>query len=244
MKVIAVLPAFNAENTLKQTVNDISRTDVAEIILVDDCSSDKTYEIAKEMGLTAIRHDVNKGYGGNQKTCYKEALNAGADIVVMVHPDYQYDPRVISVLTSIIEKDICDVMLGCRIRTRAEAMKGGMPFYKYLFNRILTFVENFFTGENLGEWHSGMRAYSRKVLETIRWEDNSDDFVFDSQFLLQAAAAGFRIGDIPVAVKYFKEASSINFMRSMWYGIATLYYLARYLMHKLHLVNCRLLQPK
>lgn len=244
MKVVVVLPAYNAVKTLEQTIKDIPRDVVDEIILVDDCSSDGTYDLAVKLGLKAIRHDVNKGYGGNQKTCYREALKAGADVVVMIHPDYQYDPKLTSVLANVITADVCDVMLGNRIRTRTEALKGGMPIYKYLSNRALTFIENFFTGQNLGEWHSGMRAYSRKVLETINWESNSDDFVFDTQFLLQAACLGFRIGDIPVSVKYFKEASSINFHRSAWYGLTTLYYLMRYVMHKMHVLSCGLFNAK
>jgi len=244
MKTIAVLPAYNAEKTLEKTVRDIPPGSVDEILLVDDCSSDGTYELALKLGIKAFRHEKNAGYGGNQKTCYQKALEAGADVVVMIHPDYQYDPRVAPFMTGLIEDDICDVVLGCRIRTRAEALKGGMPPYKYVANRALTLLENFITGQNLGEWHSGLRAYSRKVLETVRWEENSDDFVFDAQFLAQAAAAGFRIGDIPVEARYFEEASSINFRRSVTYGMSSLGVMARYLLHKTSLVKYPFLEKK
>lgn len=245
LKVIAVLPAYNAERTLEITVNDIPRSCVDEIILVDDCSKDKTVEVGKRIGLKNIFvHKKNTGYGGNQKTCYEEALKLGADIVVMIHPDYQYDPKLVSHLVAFISEDICDVMLGNRIRTRKETIAGGMPLYKYFANRILTIIENLFFGENLGEWHTGLRAYSKKVLQTVNWELNSDDFVFDQQFLMQCAACGFRIGDIPVPSKYFGEASSINFARSMKYGVSSMYYLLRYFLHKTKLVKCKLFYPK
>jgi hypothetical protein len=162
----------------------------------------------------------------------------------MIHPDYQYDARLTPVLSGLIKQGICDVVLGNRIRTRWEALEGGMPLYKYLFNRMLTMMENFATGQNLGEWHSGLRAYSRKVLETIPWERNSDDFVFDQQFLIQAAACRFRLGDVPVAARYFAEASSINFRRSMIYGLSTLWLLAQYLVHQSRLMRLDLLTAK
>ena len=177
-KVIVVMPAYNAEKTLERTVADIPPGSVHQIILVDDCSKDQTVAIARRLGLTVIEHTKNRGYGGNQKTCYDAALKAGADIVVMIHPDYQYDARLVPYLTGLLRDDICDVVLGNRIRTRHEALWGGMPAYKYISNRFLTAVENFFMGQNLGEWHSGLRAYNRKVLETIPWERNSEDFVF------------------------------------------------------------------
>ena len=232
MKTIAVLPAYNAEKTLEDTVRDIPHGTVDEIILVDDASRDRTVEIARRLGLVTIVHDRNRGYGGNQKTCYKEALKRGADIVVMIHPDYQYDARLAPVMAGLISAGICDVVCGNRIRTRAEALAGGMPRYKYFSNRALTLLENFVTGQNLGEWHSGLRAYSRKVLETVPWERNSDDFVFDQQFLLQAAACGFRMGDVPVAARYFPEASSIGFGRGVVYGLSTLLALSRYLIQR------------
>lgn len=227
-KVIAVMPAYNAERTLERTIRDIPLGSVDEVILVDDCSKDKTVEKALALGLTVIQHEKNQGYGGNQKTCYREALARGADIVVMIHPDYQYDSRVIPVATEILRLGICDFIMGSRIRTRREALAGGMPPYKYIANRCLTLIENVALGQNLGDFHSGFRAYRREVLETLPYENNSDDFVFDSQFLAQAVYFGFKLGDIPVPVRYFDEASSINFSRSTRYGILTLKTLADY----------------
>ncbi|MDI6641221.1 MAG: glycosyltransferase family 2 protein [Elusimicrobiota bacterium] len=240
MKTITVLPAFNAEKTLALTVHSIPKDCIDEIILVDDCSSDRTVEISKELGLKTLVHEKNLGYGANQKTCYREALKDGADIVVMIHPDYQYNPKVIPHLIAFIEEDICDFMLGNRIRTRSEALAGAMPLYKYLANRFLTIIENLLFGQNLGEWHSGLRAYSRKVLETIPWEENSDDFVFDQQMLIQAAYFGFRIGDVPVPARYFPEASSINFLRSVKYGLETLFTILRLFLHKVGILKCNL----
>jgi glycosyltransferase involved in cell wall biosynthesis len=230
-RVVVVMPAYNAEKTLERTVRGVPPGSADEIILVDDCSRDGTVAEAKRLGLTTVRHEKNLGYGANQKTCYKTALAAGADVVVMIHPDYQYDPRLVPILTGFIKDDICDVMLGNRIRTRREALAGGMPFYKYAFNRLLTAIENVATGQNLGEWHSGLRAYSRRALESIPWERNSDDFVFDCQFLVQAAALGLRIGDVPAPARYMAEASSINFRRSLRYGLASLATVARYGLH-------------
>jgi glycosyltransferase involved in cell wall biosynthesis len=244
VKVIVVLPAYNAEKTLEKTINDIPKGTVDEIILVDDCSKDGTVALGKKLGLTVVEHKVNRGYGGNQKTCYTEALKRGADIVIMVHPDYQYDSRTVPIMSALIANDICDFVCGNRIRTRQEALKGGMPVYKYFMNRALTIFENSMTGQNLGEWHSGLRAYLRKCLETVPWELNSDDFVFDQQFLIQAAALGMRVGDVPVPVRYFPEASSINFRRSCVYGLSALYYLAWFLIQKAGLHSFELLQPK
>lgn len=221
-KVIVVLPAYNAEKTLERTVLDIPAGTADEIILVDDSSTDGTAALSRKLGLVTIVHESNKGYGGNQKTCYREALKRGADVVIMIHPDYQYDSRLTPVLSGLISNDVADFVLGNRIRTRKEALAGGMPVWKYFFNRLLTGFENFFTGQNLGEWHSGLRAYSRDMLEALPWEKNSDDFVFDQQFLHQAAYLGFRMGDVPVAARYFAEASSINFRRSVVYGVSTL----------------------
>lgn len=243
-KVIVVMPAYNAEKTLERTIRDIPEGTADEILVVDDCSNDRTVELSRKLGLTTIVHERNTGYGGNQKTCYREALKRGADIVVMIHPDYQYDARLTPYLVGLIEKDVCDFVLGNRIRTRQEALSGGMPPYKYLFNRLLTVLENFWTGQNLGEWHSGLRAYSRKALETIPWELNSDDFVFDQQVLHQAAALGLRMGDIPVAARYFEEASSINFRRSVVYGLSTLVVMLQVLLHRLGLRRSRLFLPK
>ena len=221
-KVIVVMPAYNAEKTLARTVESIPAGVADEIIVVDDNSKDRTSEAARALGLTTVVHEQNKGYGGNQKTCYAEALKHGADVVIMLHPDYQYDPRLVPYLAGLIADDVCDFVCGNRIRSRREALDGGMPWWKYLFNRLMSITENFWTGQNLGEWHSGMRAYSRKTLETLPWELNSDDFVFDQQFLHQAAFLGLRIGDIPVSARYFDEASSISFRRSMVYGLSTL----------------------
>ena len=244
MKVIAVLPAYNAAKTLEKTISDIPKGSVSEIILVDDCSKDGTAELARKLGLTTIVHERNKGYGGNQKTCYTEALKRGADVVIMIHPDYQYDARLTPIMSGLISSGICDVVCGNRIRTRWEALEGGMPLYKYIANRFLTGLENSLTGQNLGEWHSGLRAYSREVLETIPWENNSDDFVFDQQFLMQAAACRFRLGDVPVAARYFAEASSINFRRSCVYGLSALWMLAKFLMHQSGIARFALFTPK
>jgi len=234
-KIVAVMPAYNAESTLAATLADIPAGSIDEVILVDDGSKDRTVQVAREMGLTVIQHTSNKGYGGNQKTCYSHALDRGADIVVMIHPDYQYDSRVIPHAVGFIELGICDLVVGSRIRSRDEALKGGMPKYKYLSNRILTAIENMALGQNLGDFHSGFRAYRREVLERIPFQNNSDDFVFDTQLLVQAVRFGFRLGDIPVPVRYFPEASSINFIRSVNYGCRSLAIVADYWLDRLHL---------
>jgi glycosyltransferase involved in cell wall biosynthesis len=239
-RVIAVLPAYNAERTLAATLADFPQGCVDEILLVDDGSTDNTVAVAREMGLTVITHPENRGYGGNQKTCYKYALEHGADVVVMIHPDYQYDARVIPHAVGLIELGICDVVLGSRVRSRQEALRCGMPWWKYFSNRFLTFVENVALGQNLGDFHSGFRVYRRNVLETIPFERNSDDFVFDTQFLAQAVHFGFRLGDLPVPVRYFDEASSINFRRSTVYGLRTLGTMARFWLHRTWLWRSRL----
>ena len=243
-RVIAVLPAYNAERTLAATLADFPPGCVDEVLLVDDGSTDNTVAVAREMGLTVIAHPENRGYGGNQKTCYKYALEHGADVVVMIHPDYQYDARVIPYAVGLIELGICDVLLGSRVRSRQEALRCGMPWWKYFSNRFLTFVENVALGQNLGDFHSGFRVYRRSVLETIPFERNSDDFVFDTQFLAQAVHFGFRLGDLPVPVRYFDEASSINFRRSTVYGIRTLSTMARFWMHRLWLWRSGLFKKK
>ncbi len=228
MKTIIVLPAYNAEKTLEKTVNDIPSSLVDEIILVDDASCDKTCEVAKNLGLFVIKHSENKGYGANQKTCYKAALERGGDIVAMIHPDYQYDPKLLKHFVGFIQDGYFDVMLGSRIRSRKETLAGGMPFYKYISNRFLTIIENMATGYNLSEWHTGMRAYKKEVLQSIDFDKNSDDFVFDSQMLFKIIEKGYRIGEVPVPVRYFSEASSINFKRSLKYGIQTLFLAIEY----------------
>lgn len=243
-KIIAVMPAYNAERTLAPTLADVPVGALDEIILVDDGSKDKTVQVARDMGLTVVVHPENRGYGGNQKSCYKMALEHGADIIVMIHPDYQYDSRVIPHAVGIIELGICDVVLGSRIRSRQEALDGGMPKYKYISNRFLTAFENLALGQNLGDFHSGFRVYRRQVLETIPFERNSDDFVFDTQFLVQAVHFGFRLGDIPVPVRYFEEASSINFSRSVKYGMSTLGAVGRFWLNRLGIKKSGLFEKK
>jgi glycosyltransferase involved in cell wall biosynthesis len=241
-RIVAVMPAYNAETTLERTVGDIPAGTVDEIILVDDCSRDRTVEVALRLGLTVIQHQRNTGYGGNQKTCYTEALRRGADIVVMIHPDYQYDSRVIPVAAELIRLGNVDFVMGSRIRTRSEALEGGMPVWKYIANRCLTIFENVILGQNLGDFHSGFRAYRREVLETVPWSLNSDDFVFDTQFLAQSVFFGFRLGDIPVPVRYFAEASSINFRRSTRYGLLTLWVMLQFCLNRLGLLRSAIFQ--
>ena len=239
-KVVVVMPAYNAEKTLERTVDDIPKEWVDDIILVDDCSSDGTVELAKQLGLTVVAHENNLGYGGNQKSCYDKALEMGADVVVMIHPDYQYDSRLIPAVVEILRLGVCDVILGSRIRTRKEALEGGMPSWKYVANRCLTLTENVLLGQNLGDFHSGFRAYRKEVLETIPWRNNTDDFAFDSQFLAQSVYFGFKLGDIPVPVRYFDEASSINFIRCVKYGNTTLLVLLQYWLAKLGLWKAKI----
>jgi glycosyltransferase involved in cell wall biosynthesis len=227
-KIIVVLPAYNAALTLERTVRDIPVI-VDEIILVDDSSADETVALARRLGLFVFAREKNGGYGANQKTCYRLALEHGADIIVMIHPDYQYDPKLINNFAPLLANDYADVMLGSRIRTRREALLGGMPGYKYFFNRLLTIFENLVSGYNLTEWHTGLRAYKREALLAISWQENSDDFVFDSEILFQFVARRLRIGEIPAPVRYFKEASSINFWRSVKYGLSTVRTALRYL---------------
>jgi len=236
-KVIVVMPAYNAGTTLEKTVKDIPQGLADEIILVDDSSKDDTVSIAKDLGLKVIVHDRNLGYGANQKTCYDEALRRGAEIVILIHPDYQYDSSLAPLFAEIIKKDVCDIILGSRVRTRKECLGSGMPLYKYLSNRFLTILENLITGQNLSEWHTGYRAYSRKVLETIPYHKNSNGFVFDSQFLIQAAYLGFRMGDLPVPCRYMREASSISLGRSIVYGFGTVKSLFQFILQRAHLMK-------
>jgi glycosyltransferase involved in cell wall biosynthesis len=231
--VIVVMPAYNAARTLERTYADIPHELIGRIILVDDVSHDETVDIARHLGLDVIVHRQNRGYGGNQKTCYDAALAAGAEVVVMLHPDYQYDATRIPALIAPILADERDLMLGSRFL--GDPLAGGMPRWKYVSNRFLTIVENVCFGLRLSEYHTGLRAYSRRLLETIPYELNSDDFVFDQELIAQVVAAGMRdrIGEIAVPTRYFQEASSVGFRRSVVYGLSTLRVVARYLLHRL-----------
>ncbi len=221
-KVTVVMPAYNAELTLKQTYEEVPRNIVDEVILVDDRSRDNTSALARELGIDhVIVHDINKGYGGNQKTCYTAALENGADIVVMLHPDYQYTPKLIEAMVFPIAHGLFPVMLGSRILGKG-ALKGGMPLYKYIANRFLTFFQNVLMGQKLAEYHTGYRAFSKEILEKLPLGENSDDFVFDNEMLGQITFAGYTIGEVTCPTKYFDEASSINFSRSMKYGMGVL----------------------
>lgn len=226
-KIIVVMPAYNAAKTLEKTYRDIPKDIVAEVIIVDDDSRDETVVVAQKLHLPVFVHKKNLGYGGNQKTCYTQALRRGADIIVMIHPDYQYDATLTGYLIQPILEGRFDIMLGSRIRSRAEALAGGMPLYKYVSNRFLTFCENIVLGLNLSEYHTGFRAFARNVLESVPFQKFSDDFVFDQEILIAAHKYGFRMGEIAVPVRYFPAASSINFFRSLRYGLMTLLALFR-----------------
>jgi glycosyltransferase involved in cell wall biosynthesis len=220
-RVLVVMPAFHAGKTLERTVSEIPRDVVDEVLLVDDASQDDTVDVARRLGLRVVIHPHNLGYGGNQKTCYREALALGADIVVMLHPDYQYSPRLVGAMAHMIASGHYDVVLGSRILAQ-DARTGGMPRYKYVANRSLTAIQNLLMKQKLSEYHTGFRAFSRKVLETLPLERNSNDFIFDNQMLCQAVQAGFRIGELSCPTRYFAEASSINFGRSVVYGLGVL----------------------
>jgi glycosyltransferase involved in cell wall biosynthesis len=220
-RVVVVLPAYNAERTLRRTIHEIPPGFIDRLILVDDGSSDRTASLSRELGLRTIRHDANRGYGANQKTCYREALEDAADVVIMLHPDYQYTPRLTVAMASLIALEQYDVVLGSRILS-SGALRGGMPTYKYVSNRILTLLQNILLREKLSEYHTGYRAYSRRVLEALPLLANSDDFLFDNQMLAQALYFGFRVGEISCPANYFPEASSINFRRSVIYGLGVL----------------------
>jgi glycosyltransferase involved in cell wall biosynthesis len=235
LKIAVVLPAYNAERTLCQTVSEIPREIVDDIILTDDASSDGTCRLALDLGLHTLRHDENRGYGGNQKTCYTAALRRGADIVVMLHPDYQYTPRLISAMTAMIAYGDYDVVLGSRILGKG-ALCGGMPRYKYVSNRALTAIENLVIGQKLSEYHTGYRAWRRSVLEHLPLHACSDDFVFDNQMLAQALYFGYNVGEISCPTRYFAEASSINFRRSLAYGFGVLATAAQYRLARAGLV--------
>jgi glycosyltransferase involved in cell wall biosynthesis len=220
-KICVVLPAFNAARTLEATTNEIPSNLVDDVILVDDASTDQTVALARTLGLFTIVHDKNSGYGGNQKTCYRAALERGADLVIMLHPDYQYTPRLLLPIASLLASDLFDVVLASRI-LGIGALKGGMPRYKYISNRFLTFVQNLLLGYKLSEYHTGYRGFTRKVLQSLPLERNSDDYLFDNQMLSQIIYSGFRVGEISCPATYFPEASSINLRRSVIYGLGVL----------------------
>lgn len=240
-KVVIVLPAYNASLTLEKTYNEIPFDIVDDVILVDDVSSDDTLDIAKKLKIQHIvKHEKNKGYGGNQKTCYCKALELDADIIVMLHPDYQYTPRLITAMVSIISHNIYPVVFGSRILGKGS-LKGGMPLYKYIANRLLTLTQNILFSQKLSEYHTGFRAYSKEVLVAIKFQENSDDFIFDNQIIAQIFASGYEIGEITCPTKYFEGASSINFKRSVKYGFGVLSVSIRYFFHRLGLVRWKLL---
>ena len=238
-KIIAVLPAYNAERTLVKTVQDIPFGAVDQILLVDDKSSDKTVSIGKRLGLEVFLHDKNLGYGGNQKTCYREAMARGADVIVMLHPDYQYDPRLLLAMVTPICYGVYDVMLGSRI-IGGEAISGGMPRIKYYGNRLLTFFQNIFLRRKLSEYHTGYRAYHRKVLEAIPFHNNSNDFVFDNQVLVQVIFFGFKIGEVSCPTRYFTEASSIGWGRGIIYAFGCIWTTIQFILEKSRLVHFKI----
>jgi glycosyltransferase involved in cell wall biosynthesis len=242
-KVVVVLPAYHAARTLKQTYDAIPHDVVDEVLLVDDGSSDDTVGLARRLGIRVFAHQSNLGYGANQKTCYREALRLGADIVVMVHPDYQYDPRLITAMAAMVASGLYDVVLGSRV-LGGSALPGGMPFYKYAFNRLLTLTQNLLMHAKLSEYHTGYRAFSRRVLETLPLLANSDDFVFDNQVLAQTVAFDFRVGEISCPTKYFAEASSINFRRSVVYGLGVLHTSFLYRLWRWRLARTRLFSQR
>ncbi len=236
-RVVVVLPAYNAELTLKKTYSEIPFDIVDEVVLVDDASKDRTIEVGKEIGIKhLIRHEKNKGYGGNQKTCYDKALELGGDIVIMLHPDYQYTPKLIHSMAYIIAHNLYPVVFGSRILGKG-ALNGGMPMYKYIFNRMLTLTQNILIGQKLSEYHTGYRAFSKEVLHKINYHVNSDDFVFDNQMISQIFYAGFEIAEITCPTKYFAEASSINFSRSVKYGLGVLSVSFTHFLQRLKLIN-------
>lgn len=239
-KVVVVMPAYNAARTLKRTIDEIPRDVVDLLILVDDGSSDETAQLASSLGIDTYVHNANYGYGRNQKTCYNEALKHGADIVIMLHPDYQYTPRLVRAMAAMIASEQFDVTLGSRI-LGVGALQGGMPLYKYISNRLLTATQNLLQQHKLSEYHTGYRAFSRKVLETLPLLENSDDFLFDNEMLAQAMFFGFRIGEISCPAKYFEEASSINFRRSTIYGFGVLWTAIRYRLQRWGLARCSFL---
>ena len=242
-KIVVVMPSYNAARTLARTVAEVPRDIVDEIVLVDDASSDETVKLANELGLTVFVHDHNFGYGRNQKTCYREALRRGADIVVMVHPDYQYSPNLIVPMAGMIAYGEYDAVIGSRILGKG-ALQGGMPVYKYVANRFLTLVQNLLLGFKLSEYHTGFRAFRRSVLEALPLDANSDDFVFDNQMLAQIVHFGFRVGEISTPTRYFAEASSINFSRSTKYGLGVLATSVQFRLHRMRLIGSQLFHQR
>ncbi|MGA1869425.1 MAG: glycosyltransferase family 2 protein [bacterium] len=242
-KIAVILPAYNAEKTLEKTYNEIPHDIVDYILLVDDHSNDRTLQIAQKLNIDCIRHPKNLGYGGNQKTCYHTSYQWGADIIVMLHPDYQYTPRLLRAMVSLIAEEVYPVVLGSRILGKG-AIDGGMPRYKYIANRFLTFVENLLIGQKLSEYHTGYRAFDRRVFDTIRIEDNSNDFIFDNEMLVQCHVNGFSIGEISCPTKYFKEASSISFWRSMKYGFGCLWVAIKCFLHRNGIIKFQQFMPK
>lgn len=233
-KVVVILPAYNAAKTLERTVRDIPSDWVDDIILVDDASYDDTVAVAKKLGLKVFTHQVNRGYGGNQKTCYKEALKIGADVVVMVHPDFQYDPKFIPGLVLPLVRDEADAVFGSRMLIPKNAINGGMPYWKFVANIFLTAIENLILGLHLSEFHSGFRAYSSRVLQSVPFEENSDDFVFDTEIIVQMKKVGlYRIKEIAISTRYFPDASMINFFRSSFYGLSILLAMTKYILWKI-----------
>jgi glycosyltransferase involved in cell wall biosynthesis len=231
LTVSVVLPAYNAELTLARTVAELDRSVVDQILLVDDASTDRTVQVARSLGLPVIRHESNRGYGANQKTCYRAALEAGADIVVMVHPDYQYSPRLVPAMAAMIAYGEYDFVLGSRVLAQ-HAVRRGMPRYKYVANRVLTFAENLLLDEKISEYHTGLRAYSRELLQTLRLDLNSDDFVFDNELIAQALAVGARIGELSCPTRYMSDSSSIDFRRSVAYGLGVMRVSAQYFLQR------------
>ena len=236
------MPAYNAYNTLEKTYNEVPFSIVDDVILVDDYGTDNTFELANKLGIKhVIRHEYNKGYGGNQKTCYNKALDLKADIIVMLHPDYQYTPKLIESMCSIIANELYPVVLGSRILGNG-ALKGGMPIYKYVANRILTLFQNILMNQKLSEYHTGFRAFSADVLNGIKYNENSDDFIFDNQMLAQIMYKGYEIGEITCPTKYFVDASSINFKRSFIYGIGVIMTSLKYFFTKIGIINWKILK--
>jgi len=241
-KIVVVMPAYNAARTIEQTYREIPLDLVDDVIVTDDASSDETVEISRSLGLHTLVHDTNRGYGGNQKTCYAEALRLGADVVIMLHPDYQYTPKLLPAMIGLITDGPFDVVIGTRV-LGGRALAGGMPRYKYVSNRFLTAAENLLLGAKLSEYHTGYRAFSREVLEALPLLENSDDFVFDNQMLAQIHLAGFEIGEVSCPAAYFEEASSINFRRSVRYGLGVLWTSFQGFLHRYGLMRFRLFDP-